>query len=326
MKAIIYDRYGSADVLRCEDVANPVPQEDEVLIKVHAASVNPLDWHFMRGAPYFFRMVSGVRKAKSKGLGVDVAGRVEGVGRKVVRFHEGDAVFGAARGAFAEYACARESALAIKPDNVNFAQAAAVPIAGLTGLQALRDKAGLQSGQKVLINGASGGVGTLTVQIAKSLGAQVTGVCSTRNVELVRSLGADCVLDYTQQDFTQAGQRYDLLLDCIGNHPLSACRRLLTPQGTYVMIGGGAPNDAMMPALLRMMTMLLTAPLVRQKITILMARQNAQDLATLATLLESGKVKPVIDRCYPLSEVAEAIRYVEAGHAQGKVVVAPDGE
>jgi NADPH:quinone reductase-like Zn-dependent oxidoreductase len=326
MKAIIYDRYGSAEVLRCEDIAKPIPRGDEVLIKVHAASVNPLDWHFMRGTPSFFRLVSGVRRPKIKGLGVDVAGRVEAVGRRVVRFHEGDAVFGAARGAFAEYACARESALAIKPESVSFAQAAAVPIAGLTGLQALRDKASLQPGQKVLINGASGGVGTLAVQIAKSLGAQVTGVCSTRNVELVRSLGADCVIDYTQQDFTQAGQRYDLLLDCIGNHPLSACRRVLTPQGTYVMIGGGAPNDAMTPALLRMMTMLLTATLVRQKIMILMARQNAQDLATIATLLESGKVKPVIDRRYPLSQVAEAVRYVEGGHAQGKVVVEPDGQ
>ena len=238
MKAAVYRRYGSPDVVRIEDVGKPVPKDNEVLIEVRAASVNPLDWHTMRGTPYFIRMMTGLRRPKIARLGVDVAGQVEAVGSNVTRFKPGDPVFGACSGAFAEYVCTRESALAAKPDNVTFEQAAAVPVAALTALQSLRDKGKIQPGQKVLINGAAGGVGTFAVQIARSFGADVTGVCSTRNVDMVRSIGADRAVDYTQEDFTRSGQRYDLILDLVGNHSLLACRRALNPKGTYVAAGG----------------------------------------------------------------------------------------
>ena len=243
MKAIVYYNYGSPNVLKFEELEKPVAGDNEVLIRVRAASVNPYDWHFMRGTPYIVRIQAGLRKPKNTRLGVDVAGQVEAVGRNVTQFKTGDEVFGTCKGAFAEYACASESAVAMKPDNVTFEQAAAVPIAGFTALQGLRlgglgDKGKIQPGQKVLINGAAGGVGTFAVHISKSFGADVTGVCSTRNVDMVRSIGADRVIDYTQEDFTKSGQRYDLLFDCIGNHSFSACRRVLNPKGIYIPVGG----------------------------------------------------------------------------------------
>ena len=237
MKAIVYHCYGSPDVLRFEEIEKPTAGDNEVLIKVRAASVNPYDWHFMRGTPYLVRMMAGLRKPKATRLGADVAGRVEAVGRNVTQFKPGDDVFGTCVGAFSEYVCVSESALVMKPDTVTFEQAASVPIAAFTALQGLRNGGQIQSGQKVLINGAAGGVGTFAVQIAKSFGAAVTGVCSTRNVEMVRSIGADCVIDYTQEDFTKRGQSYDLMLDCIGNHSLSACRRVLNPSGIYIPAG-----------------------------------------------------------------------------------------
>lgn len=240
MKAVRYHKYGSPDVLRCEEVEKPAPGDDEVLIRVRAASVNPLDWHFMRGLPYMVRMVAGLGKPKDPRLGVDVAGQVEAVGKNVTQFKPGAAVFGSCRGTFAEYACTTESALATKPDNVTFEQAAAVPVAAFTALQGLRDEGKIQPGHRVLINGASGGVGTLAVQIAKWIGADVTGVCSTRNVEMVRSLGADQVIDYSREDFTKSGNRYDIFFDGVGNHSLSACRRVLNPNGVYVPFGGEA--------------------------------------------------------------------------------------
>jgi NADPH:quinone reductase-like Zn-dependent oxidoreductase len=240
MKAAVYTRYGPPDVVQITDVEKPVPKDHEVLIRVRAASVNPGDWHFMRGAPYFLRIMTGLRKPKVTRLGIDVAGQVEAVGRNVTQFKPGNEVFGACRGAFAEYACTSESSLVTKPNNVTFEQAGSVPVAALTALQGLRNKGQIQPGQKILINGAAGGVGTFAVQIAKWFGAHVTGVCSTRNVEMVRSIGADQVIDYTQEDFTKGTQRYDLMFDSVGNHSLSACRRLLNPKGIYIVNGG--PN------------------------------------------------------------------------------------
>ncbi len=321
MKAIIYDRYGSADVLRCEEVEQVPPRDNEVLIRVHAASVNPLDWHFMRGTPRAMRLGLGWSKPKITRVGVDVAGRVEAVGSKVTRFKPGDSVFGVSRGAFAEYVCALESELAIKPDTIAFEQAAALPIAALTAVQGLRDKGRLQPGQKVLVNGASGGVGTFTVQIAKHLGAHVTGVCSTRNVDLVQSLGADRVVDYTKEDVTKLGDRYDIFLDCVINHSLSACRRVLNPKGRYIMIGGGTPNDSGFTLFGRVMKMQIMSLFASQSLMMMMAKANRQDLATLAELMSTSKIRAAIDRCYPLHQVPDAIRYVEAGHARGKVIV-----
>lgn len=323
MKAAVYTRYGPPDVVQIADVEKPTPQDNEVLIEVRAASLNPLDWHFMRGTPYVGRIMMGLRKPKNTRLGVDVAGQVQAVGRQVTQFKPGDAVFGAARGACAEYACAAESKLAMKPTNVTFEQAASVPIAGLTALQGLRDKGQVQPRQKVLINGASGGVGTFAVQIAKWLGADVTGVCSTRNVDMVRSLGADPVIDYTQEDFTRSGQRYDVILDNVGNHSLSECRRVLNPKGEYVMVGGGGINDQglMGPGLARAITAPVFSWFVSQDMLFFMANLNPKDLTTLCELIASGKVTPVIDRRYGLSEVTEAIRYLEEGHARGKVVI-----
>jgi NADPH:quinone reductase-like Zn-dependent oxidoreductase len=319
MKAIAYHRYGSPDVLRCEEIARPVPGDDEVLIAVRAASANPLDWHFLRGTPYIGRLRFGLRKPKAPRLGADVAGRVEAAGGNVTQFKPGDEVFGACRGAFAEYACAPESTLALKPQNVTFEQAAAAPVAGLTALQALRDKGRLQPGQTVLINGAAGGVGTFAVQIAKWLGADVTGVCSARNVERVRSIGADWVIDYTQEDFTRSGQHYDLILDCVGNHSLPACRRVLNPQGIYVIVG--APDGRWISPLPRVLQALVMSRLGSQSLVLFLTRRSQKDLIILRDLMAAGKVTPVIDRCYGLDEVPEAIRYLEGGHARGKVII-----
>jgi NADPH:quinone reductase-like Zn-dependent oxidoreductase len=321
MKAIVHSHYGSPAVLRCEEVEAPTPGDDEVLLRVRAASVNPLDWHFMRGTPYFLRLQGGLFKPKDTRLGVDVAGRVEAVGRNVTRFKPGDEVFGVCRGALAEYACAAESALAGKPDNVTFDQAASVPVAALTALQGLRDKGRLRPGQAVLINGAAGGVGTFAVQIARSFGAEVTAVCSTRNVDLVRSLGASRVIDYTQEDFTRGRERYDLLIDAIGNHSLSACRRVLNPNGTYVIVGG--PTGRWMLRLLaRVITALVLSRFVTQQLVLIPMKRSQEDLIFMHDLMKAGEVTPVIDHRYTLSETPEAIRYLEKGHARGKVVIA----
>jgi NADPH:quinone reductase-like Zn-dependent oxidoreductase len=323
MKAAIYTRYGPPNVVRIADVEKPVPKDNEVLIKVRAASVNPLDWHFMEGTPYFVRIPAGVFKPKDKRLGVDVAGQVEAVGRNVTRFKPGDAVFGSCRGAFAEYACTSESALVMKPDNVTFEQAASVPVAAFTALQGLRDKGHIQPGHKVLINGAAGGVGTFAVQIAKSFGADVTGVCSTRNVQMVRSLGADHVVDYKQEDFTKSGPRYDLIFDSVGNHSLLASRRVLTPKGTYIAVGGPS-GRWMIGSLARTITAPLLSRFVSQTLVTVLAIPSKEDLTLMHELMACGKVTPVIDRCYRLSEVPEAIRYLEEGHARGKVVITFD--
>jgi NADPH:quinone reductase-like Zn-dependent oxidoreductase len=325
MKAA-YTRYGPPDVVEVKDIDKPVPRDNEVLIKVRAASVNPLDWKTMRGGPYIIRLLFGLRKPKIKQLGVDVAGQVERVGSNVTQFKPGDAVFGTCRGAFAEYACTCESArfmksaLVMKPDNVTFEQAACAPIAALTALQGLRDKGRIQPGQKVLINGAAGGVGTFAVQIAKSFGADVTGVCSARNVDMVRSIGADRVIDYIREDFTRSGQRYDLLFDTIGNHSLSACRRVLKPQGILIMVG--APKDARLIRLLaRLIGALVLSWFVSQKLVTFLARSNNEDLTIVGELMATGKVRSVIDRRFSLSEVPEALRYLEEGHARGKVAI-----
>jgi len=326
MKAAVYTRYGPPEVVQIVDIEKPLPKDGEVLIKVCAASLNPLDWHFLRGTPYLVRVMTGLRKPKDRGLGVDVAGQVEAVGGKVTQFKPGDEVFGACRGAFAEYACASQSALARKPANVTFEQAASVPVAAFTALQGLRDKGHIQPGQKVLINGAAGGVGTFAVQIAKSLGVEVTGVCSTRNLNMVRSIGADRVIDYTQEDFTKMGQRYDLFLDCVGNHSLSACRRVLNPKGTYVPVGGTADRWMIGP-LARAIATLVLSWFVSQKLVIFfLARPNKEDLTVMCELMAAGKVTPVIDKRYSLSEVPEAIRYLEKGHARGKLVITLEHE
>ncbi|PYJ63291.1 MAG: alcohol dehydrogenase [Verrucomicrobia bacterium] len=323
MKAITYCNYGLGN-LKLEDVEKPVPNDDQVLVKVRAASVNPYDWHFVEGTPKIMRMMGvGLRKPKDTRLGVDFAGTVEAVGKNVTQFKPGDDVFGGKGGAFAEYVCRRaEGAVALKPANITFEQAASVNIAGITALQGLRDKGKVQPGQKVLINGASGGVGTFAVQIAKSYGADVTGVCSTRNLELVRSLGADHVIDYTKENFAKSEQRYDVILDNVPNHSLSECRRILTPKGKYVMIGGGGPSEGRwIGPFGRVIHTLLLSPFISQQMGMMMADANQKDLTVLADMMQSGKVKPVIDRTYKLSEVPQAIRYLEEGHARGKVII-----
>ena len=322
MKAITYCDYGLAN-LKLADVEKPTPADDQILVKVRAASVNPYDWHFVEGTPKIMRAMGvGLRKPKDTRLGVDFAGTVEAVGKNVTQFKPGDEVFGGRGGAFAEYVCRRaEGAVALKPANITFEQAAAVNIAGITALQGLRDKGKVQPGQKVLINGASGGVGTFAVQIAKSFGAEVTGVCSTRNVDLVRSLGADHVIDYTKEDFTKTTERYDVILDNVPNHSLSECRRVLTPNGKYVLIGGGGPNDSRwIGPFVRIIKAMVLSKFVGQQMGMMMADANHNDLAVLADMMQSGKLKPVIDRTYKLSEVPAAIAYVEQGHARGKVV------
>jgi len=323
MKAIRYCDYGTADVLKIQDVEKPVPTDEQMLIKVHAASVNPLDWHFMRGAPYFMRLGAGLRKPAVTQLGVDFSGTVEAVGAKITKFKPGDEVFGDRNGAFAEYVVAREDRAVIrKPDNISFEQAAGVGIAGVTALQGLRDRGKVGPGTKVLINGASGGVGTFAVQIARMLGAEVTGVCSGRNVDLVRSLGADHVIDYTKDDFTRGAERYDVILDNVGNRTLGDMRRVLTPDGRYVLIGGGGPDKGnwIGPMWLPLKAVIV-GPFVSQQMGMMMADLTPDDLSFLAGVMEAGKVTPVIDRIYPLEQTADAIRYVEAGHARGKVII-----
>lgn len=320
MKAIVFCEYGSPDVLALEQVEKPVPADDQVCVRVRAASANPLDWHRMRGTPYVARAEMGLRKPKEIRLGIDFAGTVEAVGRNVTRFKPGDDVFGGRTGAFAEHVCVREDrAIVTKPANVTFEEAAAVPVAAVTALQALRDRGKLRAGEKVLVNGASGGVGTFAVQIAKSLGAEVTGVCSTRNVELVRSLGADRVIDYTREDFTKGGDRWDLILDNVGNHSLLDSRRALVPGGRYVMVGG--PAGRWVDPLPRAVGAFVLSRFVHEDLGMMLARLTPQDLAVLRDLLEAGKIRPAIDRRYPLSEVPAAIRYLEQGHARGKVIV-----
>jgi NADPH:quinone reductase-like Zn-dependent oxidoreductase len=320
--AILYHRYGSPDVLEYAEIEKPAPRADEVLLYVCAASVNPYDWHFLRGTPGFVRIFTGMGRPKSPFLGADVAGVVETVGPQVTRFKPGDAVFGTCKGAFAEHACAPEKTVALKPDNLTFPQAASIPIAGITALQGLRDCAKLKPQQTVLINGAAGGVGTFAVQIAKSLGSHVTAVCSTRNVDLARSIGADRVIDYTRENFTSSGQTWDVIFDLVGNHPLSAIRRALHPKGVFVGCGGGGPDKTSAELLGSMLTRPLIAPFVKQKLTGVLAKVNSADLDMLAALAASGKITPVLDQSFALPQTAAAIRYVEECHARGKVTIA----
>jgi NADPH:quinone reductase-like Zn-dependent oxidoreductase len=320
MNAIVYCEYGSPEVLKLERVEKPVPDANQVLVRVRAASINPLDWHYMRGMPYFMRFEAGLRKPKVIRLGVDFAGTVESVGRSVTKFKPGDEVIGAKTGAFAEYVTvAEDRAVVLKPSNLTFEQAAAVPIAALTALQSLRDKGKVQPGQKVLINGASGGVGTFAVQIAKSMGAEVTGVCSTRNVNMVRSIGADHVIDYTKDDFTKSNQKYDVMIDNVGNHSLSECRRVLNEKGIYVMVGG-LPGRWIDP-LPRALYASLLSRFVSQDMRMILAHMKNEDLTIVRDLMQAGKVTPVIDKRYKLSELPVAIGYLEQGHARGKVVI-----
>jgi NADPH:quinone reductase-like Zn-dependent oxidoreductase len=327
MKAVVYCDYGVPN-LKLQEIEKPTPADDQLLVKVRAASVNPLDWHFIEGTPYIMRAMGvGLRKPKDTRLGVDFAGTVEAVGKNVTQFKPGDEVFGGRTGAFAEYICVREGrAVALKPANITFEQAASVPIAAITALQGVRDKGKVQAGQRVLINGASGGVGTFAVQIAKSYGADVTGVCSTRNLDMVRSLGADHVIDYTKEDFTKGDQRYDVIVDNVANHSLSDCRRVLNPDGRYVLIGGGGVNEGRWvgPGLTHALKAMFLSKFVSQKMGMMLAELNHNDLAFLADLMQSGKVTPVIDRTYKLSNLPDAIRYLEQGHARGKVVVSVD--
>ncbi|MEZ4667988.1 MAG: NAD(P)-dependent alcohol dehydrogenase [Anaerolineae bacterium] len=322
MKAIVYTQYGSPDVLRLQEIEQPVPKDNEVLVKIYAASANPLDWHMMRGEPFLARLTAGLTKPRHTQLGADFAGRIEAIGPNVTRLKVGDEVFGETGleylGAFADYACVPEEAAVVKPANITFEQAAAVPVAAFTALQGLRDTGRIQAGQKVLVNGASGGVGTFAVQIAKSYGCEVTGVCSTRNLDMVRSIGADHVVDYTQEDFTNTGEKYDLIYCAIGNRSISDYMRALKPQGICAIAG--------FTTLGLMFQHLAIGPL-RSKFSdkqvgmMGTAQANYNDLVIIADLLASGKVVPVIDRCYPLNETAEAIRYLETMRARGKVII-----
>lgn len=318
MKAIVYHRHGPPEVLQLEEIPNPVPLDDQVLIRVLAAGLNPLDWRLMRAPLWFTTIVRAFTHEKVSRPGVDVAGIVEATGTRVTRFKAGDAVFGTCKGSCAEYACTSESELALKPANITFDQAAAVPVAAFTALQGLRDHGGVRPGQKVLIVGAAGGVGTFAVQIARWLGAQVTAVCSTRNLDLVRSLGASHVVDYTQEDFTRSTERYDVILDLIANRSVRACVRVLAPEGIYV--AAGAPKG-MFRLLLGLLMMRVLPWFVSQRTTFFMAKRRVEDLKLIGELMESGHVVPVIDQAWPLNETAEAIRYLEQGHARGKVVI-----
>ena len=319
MKAIIRGRYGSPDVLELRETEQPVPGDDETLVRVRAASVNPADWYGVTGRPYVGRVAMGLRKPKVARVGTDFAGTVEAVGKDVTHVRPGDEVFGARSGALAEYVCVRD-AVARKPADVTFEQAAAVPVAAITALQGLRDKGGLRAGQRVLVNGASGGVGTFAVQIAKALGAEVTGVCSARNVELVRSLGADHVVDYTREDFTRSGRRYDLLLDVAGSRSWSEYERVLEPQATLVIVGAPKGTRLLGP-LGHIARLRLRSVGSSRKAVFFIAKLNRADLDVLRELIEAGKVTPFVDRTYPLSDTAEAFRYLGEGHARGKVVV-----
>jgi NADPH:quinone reductase-like Zn-dependent oxidoreductase len=321
VKAIVYTKYGPPDVLHLEEVKKPALNEDQALVKVHAASINAVDWHMLTADPFPLRLIgNGFFKPKNTILGVDLAGCVEAVGRNVTQFKPGDEVFGdiigLGSGSFAEYVSVPESALALKPSNVSFEEAAAVPMAAVTALKGLRDQGHIQPGQKVLINGASGGVGTFAIQIAKAFGAEVTAVCSTRNLEMACSIGADHVIDYTQEDFTQNGQQYDLILAVNGYHPLSAYKRALSPQGIYVFVGG-SPGQIFQS--------LFLGPFMSKsdgrKMTSVSKKANPKDLLFIRDLLEDGKIRPVIDECYPLSKTADGFRYFEKGHARGKVVI-----
>jgi NADPH:quinone reductase-like Zn-dependent oxidoreductase len=318
MKAVVYKKYGSPDVLQIEEIEKPAPDENQVLVKIHAASVNAYDWHFLTADIFLIRLMGGgLLKPKNTRLGADIAGRVEAVGRNVKQFRPNDEVFGdIGHGGFAEYACAPESRLALKPANLSFEEAAAVPMAALTALQGLRDEGQIHPGQKVLINGASGGVGTFAVQIAKSFGAEVTAVCSPRNLDQARSLGADHVIDYTREDFTENGQQYDLILAANGYHPLAAYKRALTPKGIYVMAGGSMAQ--IFQAMFLGSRMSETGG---RKMGGVSAKIDQKDLGQIKELLEAGKVVPVIDRRYPLSETAEALRYLGETHARAKVVI-----
>jgi NADPH:quinone reductase-like Zn-dependent oxidoreductase len=321
MKAIVQDRYGSPDVLELKEIDKPVAKDNEVLVRVQAASANPADWHLMRGDPYIARLQMGLLKPKNKVLGRDVAGTVEAVGKNATQFQPGDEVYAEAdTGSFAEYTCVSKDVVGLKPANLTFEQAAAVPLAAVTALQGLRDVGQVQPMQKVLIIGASGGVGTFAVQIAKRFGADVTGVCSTRNVEMVRSLGADHVIDYTQEDFTQGGQKYDLIFQLAGTRSPLDYRRALTPKGTLVLTSGESSGHLIGPVG-RIIKAVLLSPFVSQKLGSFLAKPSKDDLQFLKELIEAGKVTPVIDRTYPLREVPEAIRYLEEGHARGKVVI-----
>jgi len=324
MKAIVHRCYGSPAVIRYEDIAKPNPAEHEILVRVHAASLNPLDWHYLEGTPYMVRLDGGLGTPANPRLGVDFSGTVEAVGENVTRFKPGDEVFGGKFGALAEYVAMREDrAVALKPANLTHEQAAAVAIAAITALQGLRDKGHIHSAEQVLVNGASGGVGTFAVQIAKSFGATVTGVCSTRNVELVRSIGADRVIDYTREDITKGPQRYDLILDNVATHSLFEYKRILNPNGIYVMIGSADPGR-WFAWLWKPLQGWIISPFTSQKFGMILAELNKDDLGTLAELMQSGKVTPVIDKTYKLADAAEAFRYLENGHARGKVVVTVD--
>ncbi|MFE0254179.1 NAD(P)-dependent alcohol dehydrogenase [Streptomyces sp. NPDC059010] len=323
MKAVVQDRYGSADTLEFTDIDRPVPAAGEVLVRVLAASVNAYDWHFMRGDPLLGRGMMGLRRPRTRVRGRDFAGQVEAVGAGVTGIEPGDEVFGEADGAFAEYVCAREGEVGPKPANLTFEQAAAIPLAGNTALIGLRDVARVRPGQTVLVNGASGGVGTFAVQLAKAYGAEVTAVCSTRNVDLVRSLGADRVIDYKLEDFTRGERRYDVVLDLVGNHSLAEFRRVLTPTGVLVLSGGGVyEGGSVVGPMGLFLKRRLVAPFSRhQRLLEISARQSKANLAALRELAESGKLAPVVERTYPLSEAAEAIRHLEVEHARAKIVV-----
>ena len=322
MKAITHCEYGGPEVLKVEEIEKPVPNDNQVLVKVRAASLNPLDLT-IRG-PLLLRPLFGLRKPKDTRLGVDYSGTVEAVGKNVTNFKPGDEVFGGKNGAIAEYVCVlADRAVVLKPANMTFEQAASVPVAAITALQGLRDRGHIQSGQKVLINGASGGVGTFAVQMAKSFGTEVTGVCSTRNVDLVQSIGADHVIDYTKEDFTKTDQRYDIIYDLVGNHSFSERRRILGPNGICVMagIGGAGWHDDFGMRLLGELNGYLRSRFVSQKFVAYIAQFNKADMSVLADLLQTGKMTPVIDKTYKLNETAEALRYLETGHARGKVVI-----
>ncbi len=321
MQAVVYRCYGSPQVMHVEQVARPTPADDRVLVRVHAASVNPLDWHYVDGKPYVMRGMAGFGAPTDIRLGVDFAGTVEAVGRSVTRFKAGDEVYGGADGSFGEYVTPRaEGSMALKPANMSFEEAATVPIAAVTALQALRDQGHLRAGQQVLINGASGGVGTFAVQIARDMGAQVTGVCSGRNVALVQSLGATHVIDYTRTDFTTLPARYDLIIDTVGSHSLGDYRRVLTPGGTLVIVGGPSEGVWLGP-LSGALKAAMLSPFVKQKLVFFVAQLNKDDLELLRTMMEAGRLTPVIDRRYPLAQTPEALTYLRQGHARGKVVI-----
>ena len=332
MKAVVCEKYGPPDVLQLQEIDKPAVNDDDVLVRVRAASVNPYDWHCMTGLPYVMRVLTGLLRPKASGLGADLAGVVEAVGKDVTRFSPGDEVFGEVDGevpghpmlepgAFAEYVCVSEDSVVQKPSSLTFEQAGAVGMAGMTALIAMREQGQVQRGQKVLINGASGGVGTFAVQIAKAFGAEVTGVCSTRNVDMVRSLGADHVVDYTCEDFTRSGQRYDLMLDNVGNRSLSECRRVLSPKAVYLS-SFGSPERRWFGPMVELLKMSARSPFVSQTMASLTVKRTRERLLALKDLIEAGKITPVIDRTHPLSEVPDAMRYLEEGHARGKVVIA----